>query len=153
MKPSIRQQKGATLVELLVSIVIVSISAASVLGVLSMNVGASADPMQRHQAMAIAESYLEEILLRPMDDPDGVDGEVSRASFDDLDDYDGLVNVGAADQFGVPLAGLGDYTVSVNVAASTGLGGLPAADVLRVDVQVVRGADISYTLSAYRTRF
>ena len=146
-------QEGATLVELLVSIVIVSISAASVLGVLSMNVGASADPMQRHQAMAIAESYLEEIFLRPIDDPDGVDGEAARASFDDLDDYNGLVDAGAADQFGVPLAGLGDYTVSVSVGPSSGLGGLPAGDVLRVDVQVVRGADISYTLSAYRARY
>ncbi len=147
------EQAGATLVELLVSIVIVSISAAAVLGVLSMNVGASADPMQRHQAMAIAESYLEEILLRPIDDPDGVDGEVARADFDDLDDYNGLSDTGAIDQFGAAIAGLGDYNVNVSVSTSSALTGVSSSEVRRVDVQVVRGADISYTVSAYRVRY
>ena len=148
-----RQQSGATLVELLVSIVIVSISAASVLGVLSINVGASADPMQRHQAMAIAESYLEEILLRPMDDPDGVDGEVARADFDDLDDYHGLSDAGASDQFGAPLPGLGNYNVTVNVSTSAALTGVLSSEVRRIDVSVSRGSDVNYTVSAYRVRY
>ena len=78
---------GFTLVELLVSIVIVSIAASTILGVLSMTTAGSADPMIRHQAAAIAEAYLEEILLKPLTDPDGVDGEAARADFDDLDDY------------------------------------------------------------------
>ena len=30
------------------------------------------------EAVAIAEAYLEEVLLRPFDDPDGVDGELGR---------------------------------------------------------------------------
>ena len=146
-------QRGATLVELLVSIVIVSIAAASVLGVLSMNAGASADPMQQHQAAAIAEAYLEEVLLRPIVDPDGVDGESTRAAFDDLDDYNGLADSGARNQFGNPIAGLGAYDVSVSVIPSTALTGVPAADSFRIDVRVVRGADISFTLSAYRLRY
>lgn len=148
-----RQQGGVTLVELLVSIVIVSIAASGVLGVLSMTTAASADPMIRHQAAAIAEAYLEEILLKPVNDPDGADGEALRADFDDLDDYDGLADVGARDQFGAPIAGLGDYNVAVAVSPSTALPAIPVGDALRVDVVVTHGVDISFVLSAYRTRY
>ena len=152
MKHCLRKQRGVTLVELLVSIVIVSIAASGVLGVLSMTTAASADPMIRHQAAAIAEAYLEEILLKPVADPDGADGEAARADFDDLDDYDGLVDVGARDQLGSPIAALGAYNVGVSVAPSSGLPGIPAADALRVDVVVTRGSEINFVLSGYRTR-
>jgi len=146
------KQLGVTLVELLVSIVIVSIAASGVLGVLSMTTAASADPMIRHQAAAIAEAYLEEIMLKPVIDPDGVDGEAARADFDDLDDYDGMVDVGARDQFGTPIAGLGNYGVGVSVSPSSALPSVPAADALRVDVVVSHGTDINFVLSGYRTR-
>lgn len=146
-------QQGVTMIELLVSIVIVSIAASGVLGVLAMTTAGSADPMIRHQAAAIAESYLEEIILKSFTDPDGVDGEAARLDFDDLDDYDGLADAGARDQFGNPIAGLGNYTVTVAVAASSALTAVPAADTLRVDVTVTHGPEISFTLSGYRTRF
>ncbi len=146
------RQSGLSLVELLVSIVIVGIAAGTVLGVFSTTTGSSADPMIRHQAAAIAEAYLEEVLLRPFDDPDGVDGELARADFDDIDDYDGLSDAGARDQFGAPLAALSDYSVSVSVSNSTALTGVPNADTYRIDVIVTRGVIINYQLSGYRTR-
>lgn len=146
-------QSGVTLVELLVSIVIVGIAASSVLGLLSTTGASSADPMVRQQAVAIGEAYLEEILLKPFTDPDGVDGEASRPDFDDLDDYDGLADAGAHDQFGNPIPGLGSYAVAVSVTASAGLAGVPPADALRVDVTVVRAPYVDFTLSGYRTRF
>ncbi|MDJ0919470.1 MAG: type II secretion system protein [Woeseiaceae bacterium] len=146
------RQSGLSLVELLVSIVIVGIAAGTVLGVFSTTTGSSADPMIRHQAAAIAEAYLEEVLLRPVDDPDGVDGEVARADFDDVDDYDGLFDVGARDQFGTPIAALSAYSVSVSVGNSSALTGVPSGDTFRIDVLVTRGAIISYRLSGYRTR-
>ena len=152
MKRRCKQQRGVTLVELLVSIVIVSIAASGVLGVLSMTTAASADPMIRHQAAAIAEAYLEEIMLKPTMDPDGIDGEAARADFDDLDDYDGLLDAGARDQFGAPIAGLASYSVAVAVAPSSALPSVPAADALRVDVLVSHSNDISFVLSGYRTR-
>lgn len=145
-------QAGVTLVELLVSIVIVSIAASGVLGVLSMTSAASADPMSQHQAAAIAQAYLEEILLNPVDDPDGIDGETARADFDDIDDYDGLADNGARDQFGNAIGGLDSYVVSVATAASTALAPVPSADTVRIDVTVARGAGINFTLSAYKTR-
>ena len=153
MRSKLHQQRGVTLVELLVSIVIVSIAAGAVLGALSLTVQGSADPMIRHQSAAIAEAYLEEILLKPITDPDGIDGEVARIDFDDVDDYDGLTDIGASDQFGNPIASLADYDVSVSVTASAGLPAAPRADALRIDVNVVRSTDINFTLSGYRLRY
>ena len=147
-----QRQCGVTLVELLVSIVIVSIAASGVLGVLSMTTAASADPMIRHQAAAIAEAYLEEIMLKPVSDPDGIDGEAARADYDDLDDYDGRLDAGARDQFGAPIARLADYDVAVSGVPSNGLPSVPAADALRIDVIVTHSTDINFVLSGYRTR-
>ena len=147
------RQAGVSLVELLLSIVIVATAASAVLAALSSTTGASADPMVRRQAASIAEAYLEEILLKSFADPDGADGEALRADFDDVDDYNGLVDAGARDQFGNAIPELGDYTVSVIVSASSALPGVPAADALRVDVNVAWETSISFTTSGYRTRF
>jgi MSHA pilin protein MshD len=146
-------QRGVTLVELLMSIVIVSVAAIAVLGVLSDTAMRSAVPMIRHQAAAIADAYLEETLLKPFTDPDGTDGEALRTEFDDVDDYDGLADAGARDQFGNPVSGLSNYNVSVSVTPSAALPAAPAADVLRVDVTVVRLPEVNFTISGYRTRF
>ncbi|MDH3587927.1 MAG: type II secretion system GspH family protein [Gammaproteobacteria bacterium] len=147
-----RNARGVTLIELVVAIVVIGISASVILGVLSSNVGASADPMVRQQAVAIARAYIEEILLRNFVDPDGTDGEAARIDFDDVDDYHGLIDTGARDQFGNAIAGLGDYNVAVTVTGSGALPGVPAADALRVDVTVSRAPYLNFTLSGYRTR-
>jgi MSHA pilin protein MshD len=69
---SSRRQRGMTLIELIVFIVIVSTALAGVLTVLNITAKNSADPMIRKQALAIAESVLEEVMLRPFTwcDPD-----------------------------------------------------------------------------------
>lgn len=148
-----RRQAGTTLIELVISIVIVSIAASAVLMAVSMTVGRSADPMLRHQAVAIAEAYLEEIFLKPFDDPDGVDGEASRVLYDDVNDYHGLTDVGARDQFDAALAGLGDYTVAVTVATSGALPSIAAADLYLISVTVTHATDIDFVVSAYRADF
>lgn len=147
-----RHQSGVTLVELIVSIVIVATAVGAILGVLSRNVGNSADAFITLQAGAIAEAYLEEIRLRPFLDPDGIDGETNRADFDDLDDYHGLVDNGAQDQFGNLIGGLGNYSVNVSVVPSAALPGVPTTDTRRIDVRVVQAPYVDFTLSGYRTQ-
>jgi MSHA pilin protein MshD len=134
-----RKQQGMTLVEAVIAIVVIAIAVTAVLGVLARNVGASADAMIVSQGITIAEA-------------DGADGEIGRASFDDVDDYDGLLDAGAADQFGNPMPDLAGYTVSVSVNASSGLPGVGAADAYRIDVRVQFASSVDYTLSGYRTR-
>ena len=147
-----RGERGATLIELVISIVVIAIAASAVLGLLSRTVGRSADAMVMSQAVAIAEAYLEEISLKAYVDPDGVDGETLRPAFDDVDDYHGLVDNGARDQFGTALAALAQYTVTVTVAASTALAGVPGADAERIDVRVTYPGNGTVALTGYKTR-
>ena len=65
-------QRGLTLIELLVFIVVVSVAIVGVLAVLNFTVRHSADPLVRKQAIAIAESILSEIEQQPFTycDPD-----------------------------------------------------------------------------------
>jgi len=132
------RQHGATLIELIVSIVIISVSATALMMLVSQVARNSADPMVRAQAVAIAQAYMDEILVQALDDPDGVEtgaaesGE-TRPTFDDVADYHGLADHnGARDQTGALIAGLGGYNIDVRVTADT-LGGLPAR---RIRVQV-----------------
>ncbi|GAB1392137.1 hypothetical protein MASR1M60_03000 [Rhodocyclaceae bacterium] len=60
-----RRQRGLTLIELVMFIVIVGVALAGVLTVLNHTTQHSADPLLRKQALAIAESLLEEVLLQP----------------------------------------------------------------------------------------
>lgn len=152
MKRRLQCESGMTLVELVMSIVIIAIAAGAVLGLLSQTSGHSADAMIVSQAVSIGEAYAEEIGLQSFDDPDGSDGETLRANFDDIDDYDGLVDSGARDQFGNALSGLGGYTVSVNVLSSSALTGIASGDVRRIDVRIVNAPFVDLTLTRYRTR-
>jgi len=66
------RQSGLTLIELVVFIVIIGVALAGIVGVFNLNTQHSADPMVQKQALAIAESVLEEIELMPFTfcDPD-----------------------------------------------------------------------------------
>ncbi|MFN0318434.1 MAG: type II secretion system protein [Burkholderiales bacterium] len=65
-------QRGLSMVEVIIFIVLVGVAIAGVLGVMNTVVSRSSDPMVRKQAMAIAEAMLEEVQLMPMTycDPD-----------------------------------------------------------------------------------
>ncbi|HVY65682.1 MAG TPA: prepilin-type N-terminal cleavage/methylation domain-containing protein [Gammaproteobacteria bacterium] len=147
------RQRGVTLIELVISIVVIAIAAGAVLGVLSRSVGRSADAMVMSQAVAIAEAYMEEITLKPFADPDGVDGETVRTDFDDVDDYNGLVDVGARDQLGNAPGALSRYTVAVAVTPSSALTNVPGADAERIDVRVTYAPNVTVALTGYRTRY
>lgn len=73
-------QRGLSLIELLVFIVVVGIAVTGVLSVYSLNARSSADPMVRKQALAIAESLLEEVLAQPYTYCDPDDANVETAS-------------------------------------------------------------------------
>ena len=66
------KQRGISLVELIMFIVIVSVALAGILLVMNVTTKSSADPVIHKQALAIAESLLEEVELMPFTycDPD-----------------------------------------------------------------------------------
>ena len=126
----------------------IAVAAPALMSVFSSTIQTSADPMFQHQALAVAEAYMEEILLKDF----AIGPETTRASFDDVRDYNGLTDVGARDQANNLIAGLNDYTISVTVA-NDGLNGIAAADSLRIDIIVSHTQIDDILLSGYRVNY
>jgi MSHA pilin protein MshD len=139
--------------ELIVAITIVAIAASTILGALASVSSRSADAMMQQQATAIAQSYLDEILERWVVDPNGTPPNSGRGTWDLVDQYNGLVDVGAHDQFGNAIASLSQYTVSVAVSQSSALTGIAASAARRIDVTVTASPNVNVTLSGYRTNY
>ena len=147
------RQSGFTLIELIIFIVVVAAGLAGILSVMNTVVKSSADPMVRKQTLAIAESLLEEILLKEYQDPPGGDTGTVRAQFDDVDQYNGFSTAGGIqDVLGAPVAGLTAYNVSpaVVVAGSTDLTGVAAK---KITVTVTGPGNTVVTLSGYRSEY
>ncbi|MBK9218480.1 MAG: prepilin-type N-terminal cleavage/methylation domain-containing protein [Uliginosibacterium sp.] len=74
-----RAQRGLTLIELVVFIVVISVGLAGILGVLSLVNRDTVNPMLLKQQVAIAESLLEEVQSKPFTfcDPDDANVETA----------------------------------------------------------------------------
>ena len=138
------RQKGFTLIELIIFIVIVSVGMAGILSVMNTVTKSSADPMVRKQAMALADAIMEEILLKAYDDPDGLPAvvEAGRDTYDDVSDYNGLTKTAFTD---LPPE-LSGYAIAIVVAAPAVVS---SVNMKRVTVTVSRGNE-SVTLSGFR---
>jgi MSHA pilin protein MshD len=152
MPNKLKQLSSAfTLIEILVTIVVISIAGTALMSVYSSMVARSADPIIQQQALAIAEAYIEEIRLKAFSDPDGIEGE-TRPNYDDIQDYNGLPDNIVRDQNGVAVSSLSAYTVTVNVVGQK-LAGVAATDSMRIDVVVNHPAIDPITLSSFRTSY
>jgi MSHA pilin protein MshD len=141
-----------TLIEILVTIVVISITGTALMSVYTHMVAKSADPIIQQQALAIAEAYMEEIRLKAFSDPDGFGGE-TRPDFDDIQDYNGLPLAGPVqDQNGVSVPSLSAYSVTVNVTARS-FAGIAVADSMRIDVVVDHPAIDPISLSSFRVNY
>jgi MSHA pilin protein MshD len=137
---------GFTLIELIFFIVVVAIGMVGILKVMDVAVTSSADPMVRKQAVALADSVLEEVLLKAYADPDGTNvGETDRTNWDDVDDFNGKTQA----DFGPLPAQLAPYTFTVAVVVDATTLGLPAK---KVTVTVTRGTEV-VILAGYRTSY
>lgn len=145
MNSRMQRHAGFTLIELVIFIVIVSVGVAGILLVMNTVVASSADPMVRKQALALADSILEEILQKEYADPDGTSGETTRATFDDVDDYNGKSNSTFTD---LP-SSLASYLITIVVDAPAPLNGVTTK---RVRVTVSHGNE-NITLTGYRGNY
>lgn len=102
-------QHGFTLIEMVVTIVTLAVALLAITAALSGGIGRSGDTLVETRAVALAQSYLDEIFGRRFDEnsnPRGIPpcrdtctdpgsfgpdaGESERYHYDDVDDYDGL---------------------------------------------------------------
>ena len=171
--------RGLSLVELVLFIVVVSAALAGVLSVFLPATTAGADPLLRRQALAIAESLLEEVQLMPFTYCDPDDANVSTATgaagcaslvqgigpnagetrfgpqqFDNVGDYAGYSMSGIVDITNTAVPGLAGYSANVAIVA-TALGSITAAsgDALRITVTVTAPGGTSVVLDGVRTRY
>jgi MSHA pilin protein MshD len=142
-------QYGVTLIELVVSIVVIAVAGVALSGTLAYLNGTGNTSILQAQAQSIANAYLNQVTGKSFVDPDGVDGEAAPALFDDVNDYNALDQAVAQDAAG---NAAGNFRVRVNVV-SVALNGLPAANVFRVDVTVDYGNASSVVATGYRTRY
>ena len=151
-KRLLNSQAGVTLIELIVAMIVISVALGGVLMVMNFTTSHSADPVLRHQAIAIAEAYMEEITLKNYTDLDA-DGETSRDQFDDVDDYNNLPDTVVRDQTGAAIVALANYSVTVSVTNTTYGPSGDEVNGLRVSVTVTDPAGESLTLAGYRADY
>jgi MSHA pilin protein MshD len=149
-----KAQRGISLIELILFIVIIGIALAALLSVLNVTTQNSVDPLLRKQALTIAESLLEEVQLHDFSNPaggfTGAATQTNRASFDDVMDYNGFATTGiySADGSGTVITGLSDYNVSVTVVPITWLA--VASDAVQITVTVTPPNGQSLQTIGYR---
>ncbi|MEE2733225.1 MAG: type II secretion system protein [Pseudomonadota bacterium] len=151
--------KGMTLIELVMAIALAGILVAALMSSYSSIVGRSADPMIRVQSIAIAESYLEEVLQKPFLDsatnsrcPGATGG---RSTFNNVCDYNGYSSSSITLPNGSAVSSLNGYSVSISVAdiAVGELGAIPTHCALKVTVTVTNPIQDAMSLTGYRTDY
>lgn len=168
-------QRGFTLIETVIVIVLVGAMMAGMTSLFMNNVGNSHRPFLRQRALAVANAYMDEIQRKQWNEATplgggcvntgascptgpgviaiGADGE-TRATYDDIDDYHGLNQSPPQDSSGTDMPGYAGYTVSVTVAQPGGSWNtIPAADVRLITVSVTSSSNETISLSAYRVNF
>lgn len=148
------RERGFTLLELVVTLVILGVAFAAIAGLVATLGGGSASPVLQTQALYIAEGYLEEAMLKAYADPEGDPRNcaASRDVWDDIDDYACLdTPASPTDSTGAAIAGLSRYRVTMEVGAPETIGG---ALVRRVEVRVTNiDGDFDVRLAALRAQY
>jgi MSHA pilin protein MshD len=145
-----RHAAGATLIELVIAIVIIGSASATMIGTLTMMSKQSAETMISSQAANIAKAYLDEILDKPIIDPNGSGGE-PRELYDNIDDYLRLPDTTVRDRFGVAIPEFAGYQVSVQIRRP-GLDVIPSGQTRRVQVTVTSPLGDRTVIPGFRTR-
>lgn len=156
---------GATLVELVITIIIISVAIAGTVGAFSLIAGRSADPLNQTRAVALAQIYMDEILARRYDEATPVGGvpkasgcninteEDVRADYDDVDDYNDIDNANPANAEGTALAEYNGFLVSVSVQCAGTEVGLTGDDAKRIDLAITDPSGQGYNFSVYRANY
>lgn len=142
--------RGFTLPEALLAIVVIGVGLTGVLAAFGSVTRNSADPVVHKQMIAVAQTLMEEITLKPFavaahTAPAGC----ARSSFNDVRDYNGYSSNGVCTVDGVAIAALAGLQVGATVATGT-LGGLAGA--LKITVTVQHSGQ-TLTLVGWRTDY
>jgi MSHA pilin protein MshD len=149
------RSRGFSLPELILLIVVMAIALTGILLVFNTAVVGSVNPVVNKQAIAIAESLMDEILLMPFNNPtggfSGAATQANRAQFDDVGDYNNFATTGIFTIDGTAIAGLAAYSVAVTVVP-TALSTVPSTDSKLITVTVT-GPGSGVALQGYKLNY
>jgi len=153
------KQRGISLIELIMFIVIVSVAVAGILLVLNVTEKGSADPLIRKQALAAAQSLLEEVELQDFIPATGavLVGTVTQgnraSAYHIVNEYNTFATTGIYTVDGtVPIVGLEKYNASVTVT-NEALNGIAAGSAVRITVTVTDPQGNQIAIDGYRTAY
>ncbi len=138
------KQYGLTLIELVITIVVLGIALSALVSALTTGIGRSAQPMWEGKALELTQAYLDEILAKKFDDQTPLGGGQvlaaaspctasnegqARLLFDDVDDYHGVTDAPPVlTDTAVDMSRYANYQVDITVAcAGTELGNTNAS--------------------------
>ncbi len=174
--PSLARQAGASLIELIVTMVIMAIVLTGIAVVFFATVKQTPEPVIDTRAAELGQAYLDEILTKRYDahageggiprcnstDPGatpcsttlGPEPGETRATYDDVDDYNGLDESPPRGAQGAVLPGYAGYRVQISVVyAGTGLGLASNQDAKRITVTITSPLGTHLVFSAYRVNY
>ncbi len=159
------RERGVTLIEVLMCVVIVSAALAAIVNLLAVSAAHSADPLIQRQSLAINQALIQEIDTMPFSATDprtgaaegmGPEPGESRGSattpFDDPRDYAGYTESGIVTPSGTAIAGLSQYSASVAVSQQA-MGNVPSTSGVLVTVTVTGPTGESFNLYSYRAMY
>jgi MSHA pilin protein MshD len=166
-----------TLVELVISIVVLSIAMVALMNAFSVSMSSSADPLWRNKTMKLAQLYLDEILSKAYDHNTPLgglpfvatpscaglgreSGETDRADFNDVDDYDGWTEAPPLSLNGTLDSSYSLYSVSISVVCDgTRVGAMENsttgsnAHAKKISVTITAPNQSPITFAVYRGNF
>ena len=174
IKSVLNNNRGFTLIEIVITIVLLGAMMAGMTVMFAKNVENSHRPYLRQRALAVANAFMEEIQRKRWDENTPIGGgcvltgtghcttpgaiaeagmgteEGARADYDDVDDYDAITNqTPPQDSTGAAMPGYTGFSVSVTVTQPA-WNGVPAADVKLITVDVTSSSNETVTLKSYR---
>jgi len=162
-------ESGFSLIESILTIVIISISLVVLVSAWRTAATRSGDPFWHAKAAYLGQAYTEEILTKRFDENTpvgglpacttatcsavlGPEGE-TRNQYDDVDDYHGLDEAPSINALGVVRPEYNNYRVSVTISYAGGDFGRPARTLKRVNVTVTPPGETPQQFVAYRGNY
>lgn len=165
-----KQHAGVTLIEMLITIVVLGIALTATVSALSATVARSADPLIQQRTVLLVQAYFEEIMTKRYAEvtpvggvpaatgaaacATGIEAGETRSTFDDVDDYDGLDDSPPQLQTGTVVGDYAEWRVTAAVScAGLALGFANDHDAKAVTLTVAAPVGNPTSFTVYRGNF
>ncbi len=168
-------ERGLSLIETIIAIVIIALAVAGIMTVFFQNVQKGTRPLLETKGVELGQAMLDEILFKRWDEDTplgggriptglaniGTEGESSRTAFDDVDDYngysDGVPGEPLQNELGEDISsGFTGFSRTVTVAFDKPPGapaGIPVNDYKKITVQVTIPTGDTIGFTAVKTNY